>query len=108
MFRLSRRLSVGKTRSGLRDRWSKGGWRPAQVTGPITSTYRWQGKIETAEEWQCWAKSRRDLYPQIEQAIRRLHPYQVPEILAMPILAGSADYLAWLEAETAKTTTKLE
>jgi len=71
-----------------------------QVTGPITSTYRWHGKIETAGEWQCWAKSRRDLYDEIEQAIRGLHPYEVPEILAVPILAGSADYLAWLEVET--------
>jgi periplasmic divalent cation tolerance protein len=74
----------------------------AQVTGPITSTYRWHGQIETAQEWQCWAKSRRSLYDEIEQAIRRLHPYDVPEILAIPILAGSADYLAWLEAETGK------
>jgi periplasmic divalent cation tolerance protein len=74
----------------------------AQVLGPITSTYRWQGKIETAEEWQCWAKSRRELYPAIEQAIRRLHPYQVPEILAVPILEGSADYLAWLDGEVRK------
>jgi periplasmic divalent cation tolerance protein len=71
-----------------------------QVTGPITSTYRWHGQIETAAEWQCWAKSRRELYVEIEQAIRRLHPYEVPEILAMPIVAGSADYLAWLERET--------
>ena len=70
-----------------------------QVTGPITSIYRWHGQIETAAEWQCWAKSRRDLYDQIEQAIRGLHPYEVPEILAMPILAGNADYLAWLEGE---------
>jgi periplasmic divalent cation tolerance protein len=71
-----------------------------QVTGPITSTYRWRGQIETAQEWQCCAKSRRALYDQIEQTIRRLHPYEVPEILAMPIVAGSADYLAWLERET--------
>ncbi|MFZ1932126.1 MAG: divalent-cation tolerance protein CutA [Thermoguttaceae bacterium] len=71
-----------------------------QVTGPVASTYRWHGKIETAQEWQCCAKSRGDLYAQIEQTIRRLHPYEVPEILAMPILAGSADYLAWLDAET--------
>jgi periplasmic divalent cation tolerance protein len=71
-----------------------------QVTGPITSTYRWQGKIETAQEWQCWAKSRHSLYAKIEQAIRKLHPYEVPEILAMPIVAGSADYLAWLDQET--------
>lgn len=70
-----------------------------QIVGPIGSTYRWQGKIETAEEWQCWAKSRRDRYDQIEQAIRQLHPYEVPEILAMPVLAGSASYLAWLEEQ---------
>ena len=70
-----------------------------QVIGPITSTYRWHGKIETAQEWQCWAKSRRELYDEVEQAIRRIHPYEVPEILALPIVAGSADYLAWLDAE---------
>ncbi|MGA2063400.1 MAG: divalent-cation tolerance protein CutA [Thermoguttaceae bacterium] len=71
-----------------------------QVTGPIASTYRWQGRIETAQEWQCRAKSRRDLYDRIEAAIRRLHPYDVPEILATPVLAGGADYLAWIAAET--------
>ncbi len=70
-----------------------------QIVGPIGSTYRWQGKIERAEEWQCWAKTRRELYEPIEQAIGRLHPYDVPEILAIPIVAGSADYLAWLDAE---------
>ena len=70
-----------------------------QVAGPITSTYRWHGKIETAEEWQCWAKSRRELYDEVERAIRRIHPYEIPEILALPILAGSADYLKWLDGE---------
>lgn len=73
-----------------------------QIVGPIVSTYRWQGQIETAQEWQCWAKSRRELYEQIEQAIRRLHPYDVPEILAISVLAGSADYLAWVEEQTKK------
>ena len=71
-----------------------------QVLGPITSIYRWQGKIETSEEWQCWAKSRSDLYDRIEQAIVRLHPYEVPEILALPVLAGSAAYLTWLREAT--------
>jgi periplasmic divalent cation tolerance protein len=69
-----------------------------QVIGPINSTYRWQGAIETSQEWLCLAKSRRDLYPQLEEAIRRLHPYEVPEILAVPVVAGSAAYLAWLDA----------
>jgi periplasmic divalent cation tolerance protein len=70
-----------------------------QIVGPIHSTYHWQGKIENAQEWQCWAKSRLELYDQIEKAIRGVHPYEVPEILAMPILTGSADYLAWLDGE---------
>ena len=56
-----------------------GGLRPGDR--PITSIYRWHGQIETAQEWQCWAKSRRDLYDRIEQTIRRLHPYEVPENL---------------------------
>jgi periplasmic divalent cation tolerance protein len=68
-----------------------------QVLGPVSSTYRWKGQIETSQEWQCWAKSRRELYPRIEQAIRRLHPYEVPEVLAVEILAGSRSYLAWLD-----------
>ncbi len=70
-----------------------------QVLGPITSTYRWKGKIETSQEWQCWAKSRRGLYDQIEGAIRRIHRYDVPEILAMPVVAGSQSYLDWLAEE---------
>lgn len=72
-----------------------------QIVGPITSIYRWKGILESSEEWQCWAKTRRDLYDRVEQAIRRGHPYEVPEILAIPVLAGSASYLAWIDAETA-------
>ena len=71
-----------------------------QVLGPVLSTYHWQGAIETNREWQCWAKSRRDLFQRIEEAIRKIHPYEVPEILAMPILAASQSYLTWLETET--------
>jgi periplasmic divalent cation tolerance protein len=70
-----------------------------QIVGPITSIYRWEGKIETSQEYQCWAKSRRSLYSRIETAILRLHPYQVPEILALPIIAGSETYLKWLDNE---------
>lgn len=68
-----------------------------QVIGPITSTYRWQGQVETAEEWLCIAKSRGDLYAVVEQAIRAVHPYEEPEILAVPVTAGSASYLRWLD-----------
>lgn len=67
-----------------------------QIVGPITSTYRWKGKIETAQEWLCLLKTRSDLYPELEKAIKDLHPYETPEIIAVPILAGSQDYLQWL------------
>jgi periplasmic divalent cation tolerance protein len=70
-----------------------------QVLGPVASTYRWQGAIETSQEWLCIAKTAKGLYPEVEQAVRRVHSYQVPEILAVPVTAGSADYLAWLAGE---------
>lgn len=71
-----------------------------QIVGPIESIYRWEGKVETATEWQCWIKTRRHHYDAVEAAIRRLHSYEVPEILAMPIVAGSEAYLKWLSKET--------
>jgi periplasmic divalent cation tolerance protein len=70
-----------------------------QVAGPVTSTYRWQGKVETAEEWQCWAKTWRDRYPEVEAAIHQLHPYDVPEIIALPVQEAAADYVRWLDEE---------
>ncbi len=70
-----------------------------QVLGPMTSTYRWKGQVETSREWLCVAKTRQDLYARVEAAIRRVHSYEVPEILALPVVAGSRDYLAWLEGE---------
>lgn len=70
-----------------------------QIVGPVESRYWWQGNLETAEEWQCVAKSRLSLFARLEEAIRRVHPYEVPEILASPIEIGNADYLAWLDRE---------
>jgi len=67
-----------------------------QIVGPIASTYRWQGKIEKAEEWLCIIKSKKDLYTELEKAILETHPYKVPEILAMPVIEGSGRYLEWL------------
>jgi periplasmic divalent cation tolerance protein len=72
----------------------------AQIVGPVTSIYRWQGKINTTQEWQCRAKTRRELFDRVKETIRRLHPYQLPEIIAIALTAGSADYLAWLAEET--------
>jgi periplasmic divalent cation tolerance protein len=70
-----------------------------QVIGPITSTYWWQGAIEEAAEYLCLAKTRRDRFAAVEAAIRAVHPYDVPEVLAVPVEAGSAAYLAWLAGE---------
>ena len=69
-----------------------------QVVGPIASRYRWQGAIEEEREWQCLAKTTRAAYDAVEAAIREAHSYEEPEIIAIPIVAGSAGYLAWIEA----------
>jgi len=68
-----------------------------QVMGPIVSRYRWQGAVEEAREWQCLAKTTRAAYEAVEAAIREVHSYDEPEIIATPIVAGSAGYLAWVE-----------
>jgi periplasmic divalent cation tolerance protein len=70
-----------------------------QIVGPIESIYRWKGRIETAGEWLCLIKSREEHYGAIEQTIRSLHPYETPEIVAVPFSGGSRDYLDWLRAE---------
>jgi periplasmic divalent cation tolerance protein len=73
-----------------------------QICGPITSIYRWQEKIERAEEWLLVAKTHRELFARVESAIRAHHNYEVPEILATPVVAGHADYLQWLRGELAR------
>lgn len=70
-----------------------------QVSGPVGSTYRWKGKVEKAEEWFCSIKTDRELYGEVERAIRELHPYEVPEIFAVPFVEGSTDYLGWLSGQ---------
>lgn len=67
-----------------------------QVAGPIASHYRWQGKLEREQEWQCLAKTEAGLYERVEDAIRAIHSYDEPEILAIPVLAGSDGYLEWI------------
>ena len=70
-----------------------------QVVGPITSHYWWEDEIEEAEEWLCLIKTTGNRFERFEKAIQAAHPYDVPEILALPVVAGSADYLAWLRGE---------
>ena len=68
----------------------------AQVLGPITSTYWWKGRIEVAREWLCLIKTEARRFRQVEKAIKELHPYETPEIVAVPIVRGSKDYLGWI------------
>jgi periplasmic divalent cation tolerance protein len=67
---------------------------------PVRSTYRWRGAIEQAIEVPLLIKATRERYPEVEAAIRSLHPYEVPEIIALPIALGYAPYLRWVADET--------
>jgi periplasmic divalent cation tolerance protein len=73
------------------------------ILTPCQSVYRWQGKIERAEEIPLLVKTRRARYAEVEAAIRTLHPYEVPEIIAVPLHAGLPAYLNWIRTETGAT-----
>ena len=72
----------------------------AQVAGPVASTYWWEGGIERAEEWLVLLKLPADRYAELAAFIAERHSYDEPEIVALPILAGSASYLSWIQEET--------
>jgi len=63
------------------------------------SVYRWQEKIEDAGEWVLLIKSRRDLFAALRGEIQKLHTYEVPEVIALPIVDGSDAYLGWLDGQ---------
>ncbi len=67
------------------------------ITAPITSVYRWQGKVEQAEECLLLIKTGAARYQELEDALRSRHPYELPEIIAVPIEHGLTDYLQWVE-----------
>ena len=68
----------------------------AQVAGPILSTYWWEGRIETAQEWRITFKTTTGRYADLEAHLRGAHTYDVPEILCTPVTAGNPAYLSWL------------
>lgn len=72
----------------------------AQVQGPVRSTFRWRGAIERAEEWLCVAKTTEGQVPGAIALLRALHPYDQPEILVTPVVAGDPGYLQWVRDET--------
>jgi len=71
-----------------------------QVVGPIQSTYRWKGEVETATEWLLLIKTTEAGFPALRDAILKRHPYEVPEIVAVPISAGLSPYLDWIARST--------
>jgi periplasmic divalent cation tolerance protein len=66
---------------------------------PIRSIYTWQEEVHNEEEWQLLIKTDLALFETLEAKIRELHSYQVPEIIALPIVTGSAPYLAWISSQ---------
>jgi periplasmic divalent cation tolerance protein len=68
---------------------------------PVRSIYRWKGKIESAKEFLLVLKTSRKHFAAVERAVRRLHSYEVPEIIAVPITGGARDYLKWISESVA-------
>lgn len=71
-----------------------------QIGAPVESLYHWRGRVETATEVPLAIKTRADAYAACERAIRERHPYELPEIVAVPFTDGLPDYLAWIDAQT--------
>ena len=68
-----------------------------QIEGPISSSYRWKDEIENSTEWRCIIKTTAEKYNEVERTICSFHPYEEPEIIGLPITAGSFTYLKWIE-----------
>ena len=70
------------------------------ILAECSSVYRWQGKIETAGEVPLLIKTRADIFAEVEALIKKLHPYELPEIVAVPVVHGSREYFDWINAAT--------
>ncbi|GAA4679904.1 divalent-cation tolerance protein CutA [Streptomyces chumphonensis] len=73
----------------------------AQIAGPVSSVYRWEGELHTDPEWQVLLKSTAARYAALEAFLREAHDYDVPEIIATPVARASEDYARWVAEETA-------
>jgi periplasmic divalent cation tolerance protein len=72
------------------------------LISPVRSIYRWEGKIWDEKEWLLIIKAQRKRFDELEKKVKSLHSYSVPEIIALPIIAGSSSYLDWLAEMTEK------
>lgn len=75
------------------------------VTQPVRSIYRWQGKISEDREWLLIIKTTRKRFAEVKAAVLEIHSYTTPEIISLPILDGSKDYLVWLEDSVTRSGT---
>lgn len=70
------------------------------ISGACTSHYRWKGRLTQDQEYILFIKTRASLFTALEEKMLKLHPYQVPEIIALPLVDGHSEYLNWLDKET--------
>lgn len=70
------------------------------ILSPVDSVYRWQDKVERASEWQVVMKTTRDRAAALQERVRELHPYDVPELLVVPVIDGHEPYLRWIADST--------
>jgi periplasmic divalent cation tolerance protein len=92
----SRQEAAELAKSAVRERLAAG----AQLVGPIASTYWWEGEIESAEEWMVVFKTTAERFDELAELIAEQHSYDTPEIIAVPVVAGLPDYLAWVSEQT--------
>jgi periplasmic divalent cation tolerance protein len=76
----------------------------AQVVAPIVSTYWWAGEVQRSDEWLLFMKTTVARFDELAACVRELHSYEVPQIVAVPLVAGTPDYLAWIRWETSPET----
>lgn len=76
----------------------------AQVSGPITSFYRWEGRVRADEEWTVVVKTAADRLDELTAHLGEVHPYDVPEVVAVPVTGGNPAYLEWVRDETRRGT----
>ena len=72
------------------------------IVGPVRSLYRWEGKVADDREYLLLIKTRAGLFPRLEARVREVHSYEVPEVVALPVTAGSEAYLRWLAQSSAE------
>jgi len=73
-----------------------------QIVSGVRSIYRWKGKVESADEALCFIKTRENLFSSLEKAVCSIHPYEVPEIVAIPLCGMGASYGKWLDESVTK------